>query len=466
MEYLQAVAHLYDLGQELAQLSSARFDLEQMRVLVRALGDPQQRFRSVLIAGTNGKGSTASTLASILQAAGHRTGLYTSPHLLKVNERIRINGDDIGDDDFSRMYERVEAACAPLVGSGELRHHPSFFEMLTAMAFCCFAESNVEIAVLEVGMGGRLDATNTVEPVLSIITDIALDHQQFLGNTIGEIAREKAGILRPGGIVITLPQHPEANEVIGNRALELGAKLIAPVQYMRAPVGSEVHDCYTVEVRGEPVRVESPLVGQHQQRNLALAIGAAEELDRVGTNISPRHIERGIRETRWPCRFQVVPRATGRAEVVLDIAHNPAGAWALRASVSERYAERPVTLVFGVLRDKAVGEIASILFPLAKRVVLTHANNPRAASPEEIRALAQPLLAPGTEIVCETEVRAAVSRAMKFAEPEGVIVVTGSIYVVGEALAALTGVDAERTGPPAAVVNPLRPTPLSDDKHA
>jgi dihydrofolate synthase/folylpolyglutamate synthase len=459
MEYSQAVAHLYELGQELAKLSSARFDLQQMRVLLRALGDPQQRFRSVLIAGTNGKGSTASTLAAILQAAGYRTGLYTSPHLLKVNERIRINGEDIGDDDFSRMYERVEAACAPLVASDELRHHPSFFEMLTAMAFCWFAESKVEITVLEVGMGGRLDATNVVDPVLSIITDISLDHQKFLGNTIAEIAREKAGILRPGGTVITLPQHPEANEVIGKQALEIGAKLITPVQFMRAPAGSEARDCYTVEVRGEPVRVESPLVGRHQQRNLALAIGAAEELDRIGITIAQRHIERGIRETRWPGRFQVIRGLPGRPDVVLDIAHNPAGAWALRAAISERYGERPVTLVFGVLRDKAVAEIASILFPIAKHVVLTHANNPRAASPEEIRAVGQAFLAPGTAIVCEPAVDAAVASAMTSAEPEGVIVVTGSIYVVGEALAALSR-------PRAGVIDPEKTKSSIEDQYA
>src|SRR5438874_6296955 len=176
-----------------------------MRVLAEALGHPERRFASVLIAGTNGKGSTAATLASILQAASYRTGLYTSPHLVRVNERIRINGEQISDAEFTEMYRRIHEAAQQLISGGELPHEPSFFETLTAMAFEYFASSGVEIAVLEVGMGGRLDATNIVEPVLSVITDVALDHQKFLGNTIAEIAREKAGIIRANGVLITLP---------------------------------------------------------------------------------------------------------------------------------------------------------------------------------------------------------------------------------------------------------------------
>src|SRR5512135_2734021 len=220
------------LGHELHHTPSHKFDLAHMRALLAALGDPERRFAAVLIAGTNGKGSTAATLESILRAAGHRTGLYTSPHLIRVNERIRVGGEEIADGDFARVHQRVEQAAHKLVAAGDLPWHPSFFEMLTAMAFEHFAEAGVELAVLEVGMGGRLDATNVVEPRLSVITDIALDHQKFLGSTLSEIAREKAGIIRPGGVVITLPQHPEANDVLGNTILERHARAVSAVEYV------------------------------------------------------------------------------------------------------------------------------------------------------------------------------------------------------------------------------------------
>src|SRR6476646_9824522 len=206
MSYETAVASMFALGHELASTPSHKFDLEHMRVLLRALGHPERTFPSVLIAGTNGKGSTAATLASILRASGLKTGLYTSPHLVRINERIRIDGREIGDDDFARLHGGVDSVAERLVVDGALPWHPSFFEMMTAIAFQYFADQKVEIAVLEVGMGGRLDATNVVEPLVSVITDISLDHQKFLGNTVAEIAREKVGIIRRGGAVVTLPQ--------------------------------------------------------------------------------------------------------------------------------------------------------------------------------------------------------------------------------------------------------------------
>src|SRR6476620_6036958 len=213
-----------------------------MRRLAEALGNPQRKLQSVLIAGTNGKGSTAATLASIVQAAGYRTGLYTSPHLLRPNERIQINQEPMSDAEFALTYGRVKAAAVELVERGELPWHPSFFEMVTAMAFEHFAAAGVEIAVLEVGMGGRLDATNIVDPCISIISDVALDHQQFLGNTIGEIAAEKAGIIRKNGIVVMLPQHPEANDVLGNIAMERNARAVSAVEYVPdvSPAGNTV----------------------------------------------------------------------------------------------------------------------------------------------------------------------------------------------------------------------------------
>src|ERR1700676_402995 len=220
MSYETAVARMYALGHELANAPSHKFDLTHMRVLLAALNHPERKFPGVLIAGTNGKGSTAAMLASILRASGLRTGLYTSPHLVRINERIRINRDEISEDDFALLHEVVDRTAERLVEEGELPWHPSFFEMLTAIAFEYFAQNKVEIAVLEVGMGGRLDATNVIEPRVSVITDISLDHQKFLGNTVEEIAREKMGIVRLGGVAVVLPQQPEANDVVGNTILE------------------------------------------------------------------------------------------------------------------------------------------------------------------------------------------------------------------------------------------------------
>src|SRR5271155_3234075 len=446
MSYETAVARMFALGHELAQTPSQKFDLEHMRVLLRALDHPEQCFPSVLIAGTNGKGSTAATLASILRASGLKTGLYTSPHLARINERIRVNGNAIKDDDFASLQGKVDLVAEKLVEQGELPWHPSFFEMLTAIAFEYFAQQKVDIAVLEVGMGGRLDATNVVEPRVSVITDIALDHQKFLGDTVTEIAREKAGIIRPGGIVVTLPQQPQANDVIGNTILELGARAVNAVPYV-PPVSpgsaqylvpsSEQGEAgfvyrYPLAVLGEEILVETPLVGRHQLRNVALAIAAAVELNHQGfSGITAASIERGIRETRWPGRFQVIAARRGWPEMVIDVAHNPAGAWALRAALSARYEDRPLIFVFGAMRDKAISEMTEILFPLAERVIATRPGNPRSASPEEIQQAGSRTRA---EIEAVAEVNLALEKARAAAATRGVIVVTGSIYLVGEAM--------------------------------
>ncbi len=434
---------MYALGHELAQTPSHKFDLAHMRVLLAALGHPENRFPSVLVAGTNGKGSTAATLGSILQASGLRTGLYTSPHLVRINERIRLNGEPIGDDDFALLHDVVDRTAERLVGEGDLPWHPSFFETLTAMAFEYFARLRPDMVVLEVGMGGRLDATNVVDPRLSIITDIALDHQKYLGETIAEIAREKAGIIRPGGIVVTLPQLPEANDAIGNTILSAGARAVNAVPYVppvspssgQWPAASGQGQRYPLEVCGQTIMVESPLVGRHQLRNLALAIAAAVELRHQGiTQITPGTIAQGIRQTDWPARFQVVPATADTPEYVLDVAHNPAGAWALRSTLAAAYQDgREITIVFGVMRDKAVREITEILFPIAQHVIVTHSNNPRSASPDEIRQAAARVAA-GMDIAEADNVTSALKQARKIAGPGGLIVVTGSIYVVGEAM--------------------------------
>jgi len=404
---------------------------------------------------------------------------------VRINERIRLDSQPISDDDFALLHDVVGRTAERLVGEGDLPWHPSFFEMLTAMAFEYFARNRPEMVVLEVGMGGRLDATNVVEPRVSIITDISLDHQRFLGETIPEIAREKAGIIRAGGAVVTLPQLAEANDVIGHAILDAGVRAVNAVPYVPpvSPGSAEFWETsrktltaeneegaalaekgrqrqrYPLDVLGSTITVDSPLIGRHQLRNVALAVAAAAELREQGLErITPDSIERGIRETHWPGRFQVEkatissaledltpnrqkpdqrkPRAESRkpVEYVFDVAHNPAGAWALRSTLSSVYGDRPMTMVFGVLRDKAVAEMAEILFPIAERVIATHANNPRSTTPAEIRQAAARVAG---EIGEAESVAAALEQAEEAAGPNGLVVVTGSIYIVGEAMRTL-----------------------------
>src|SRR6185312_16581251 len=448
MTYAAAVSALYALGHELGK--PRKFDLAYMVTLAEALGNPQRRFPAVLIAGTNGKGSTSATLASICRAVGYKTGLYTSPHLVNINERIQIDGEPISDAEFTEIYDRVREAGQKLVAESKLPIAPSFFEMLTAMAFEYFASARIDIAILEVGMGGRLDATNIADPCVSVITDVALDHQQYLGNTIAEIAVEKAGIIRQNGVLVTLPQHPEANDAIGRIATERNARGVSATKYVpnvtpgaarfdnlrpsATQIGQFLRTRYFMEVMGEEILLETPLVGRHQFRNIALAIAAAEELNNCGFTITAQNVADGVRDTYWPGRFQFIPSEPGMPDYILDVAHNPAGAWALRSALSEHFEGRPLTVIFGAMRDKAVTEMAQILFPLAENVIATHADNPRAATPEQIQEMAKPF----ADVLIEPSVAAALNRARAITPKNGVIVVTGSIYIVGDAFARLS----------------------------
>ncbi|MDR3751983.1 MAG: bifunctional folylpolyglutamate synthase/dihydrofolate synthase [Terracidiphilus sp.] len=435
MSYAAAIEQLNAMAPELYTRTGQprrKFSLDEIRILLGALGDPHLRFPSVLIAGTNGKGSTAATLASILTASRVRTGLYTSPHLARANERIRLDSVEITDDDFAGLYFRVHDAAQQLVLKGQLPQLPSFFEILTAQALLYFAETNVGIAVLEVGMGGRLDATNIVDPLVSIVTDISLDHTEWLGPTISAITREKAGILRPGGTLITLPQHPDANQVLGEVAAELNVCGVSAVPYMPAFVGNTAGP-YQIEALGAAVEVDSPLLGAHQQRNLALAIAAAVELATThGFPITPATLAKGIRETCWPGRLERI--AQGGVEWILDVAHNPAGAWALRAGLNTALGgESPGTLIFSCLRDKPVTEMAQILFPLFEQVILAPIHSARATTQEDLLAAAR---ATGTQAVAAESVSQALQLARQHVLDRaqgGRVVVSGSVYLVGEA---------------------------------
>ncbi len=453
MDYAGAIEHLYGLGQELAPASPGaprrKFDLATMRVLAEALGDPQTRVPSLLIAGTNGKGSTAATLASILNAAGYRTGLYTSPHLIRVNERVQLTDIDgrlkpIADDDFARMYSVVCETAERLVRNGRLPHGPSFFEILTAVAFAWFAEREAEVMVLEVGLGGRLDATNIVEPMVSVITDIALDHQDYLGDTITLIAGEKCGILRANGTLVTLPQHPEANQAIGVAATGLAVRGVNAARYIPPPTREAVkqedalpRNRYELNLEdgAAPILVDSPLAGAHQQRNLALAIATAVELRNTrGYKLTNAAIELGIQRTAWPGRLEPIGE-----DLLLDVAHNPAGAWALRAAIAALPEARPRTLIFSCLKDKDLREMSRILFPLfdssadplrrRDHLVLAPIPNPRAASVEDLLAAAEAL---GVPAHAAPHLAGALAEARRVTPAGGMIFATGSVFLVGE----------------------------------
>jgi dihydrofolate synthase/folylpolyglutamate synthase len=460
MTYEEVLAKLNALGPELASKPgkpARKFTLDAMRALLEALGHPERKFATVLIAGTNGKGSTAATLAAIGSAAGLRTGLYTSPHLLRVNERIRVSGEghdgrlaDIDDEAFAALFTLADEEASTLVLRGVLPNYPSFFELLTAVGLLYFAECGIELAVLEVGLGGRLDATNAVEPVISVITDIGMDHMDFLGNTLGEIAREKAGILREDGVLVTLSQHPEANAAIGETAVAKSvrgvdaARCLPPARQVRAANDTGAwlpRNRYDLAIDGDTVHIDSPLHGQHQQRNVALAIAAAIEL-RTNHNfaIDNRAIETGVSATYWPGRLELIASQRGFAPLLLDVAHNPAGAWTLRAAIAQIPQDKPRTLIFSCLADKAIDEMAQVLLPLfdstsgdperaQDHVIFAPIQNPRAATIEQLQEASRKLDVPAH---AASHVPGALAQAEAVTQPEGIIVATGSIFLIGE----------------------------------
>jgi len=432
-----SLAFIHSLGQEVRP--GAKFDLQQITALLDALGRPHQRFASVHIAGTNGKGSVAAGIESVLRAAGFRTGLYTSPHLERVTERIRIAGREISEPDFTAAVERVRETSAELLAAGRLPHPPSFFEVLTAVGFVALAEAAIEIGVIEVGLGGRLDATNVLAPAVAVITPIGRDHEQFLGNTLAAIAGEKAGIIKPGlPVLINAPQEPEAAEVIRDRCRELDVPLVqveAPdIPPRRLPDGT-----YEIQTgfRGHAVRLHSPLRGSHQITNTLTVLRACAALDQAGFAISPEALEEGVAATVWPGRLEKLADAP---EIFVDGAHNPPAARALAAFLDE-YAQdhpRPV-LIYGSMRDKAIEEIAAQLVPRAAAVIVTApAGHPRAASPADLEAVCWRWNVPCAQA---PNLTAALDLARRQAGHMPIFI-TGSLFLVGEARTLLLGAHA------------------------
>jgi len=436
MTYDEAVRDLLALGKELSAPRQARvqkFDLDNITRLAERMGAPHRAIPCAHVAGTNGKGSTAAILESILYASGARTGLYTSPHLERINERIRVNGLEIYDHDFASAFTRVQALIEQLLASGELAAHPTFFECLTAMAFDHFLRARVEFSIYEVGLGGRLDATNVLQPELAIITAIDFDHEEFLGHSIAEIAGEKAGILKPGSTVICAAEHPEASAVILRHAAEAG---VDPANFV--DVGAAYHlDILERSVLGARARAEClrdgwqleftvDLPGRFQLRNALTAIAGARALQARRFPLVDDAIYSGLAAVRWPGRLE---RIAERPDVYLDGTHNPAGARELAAFWREYFTGRAIHLVFGSVRDKAVDEVAGLLFPQVASVILTAARTSRAISPPALADLVAHHAA-NVEVVAEPEL--AFERALERAHPSDAVFVTGSLYLVGD----------------------------------
>ena len=433
MTYEEAVRYLLALGRELAaptQAAAAKFDLENITILTERLGRPDRAYPSAHIAGTNGKGSTAAFLESILRRASFRTGLYTSPHLEKINERMRVNFEEVSDEAFAQTFTCVRALIEELLAVGKLRAHPTYFECVTAMAFEYFAKSRVELGVFEVGLGGRLDATNIISPVVTLITRIDFDHENFLGHSLGEIAREKAGILKPGVPVVVAEQHAEAREVIVARAKELGCPILESSSTFHIDQESFEDGCIRARVTelssGGTLEIAPRLPGRFQLQNALNAVTAARFLRERGFRISDETITQGIAAAEWPGRLE---KLRSRPDIYLDGAHNPGAARELAAFWEQNLAGREIWLVYGTLRDKAIDEIAGVLFARAEEVIFTEPRTARAISAAQLAEIAG-YHATRFSIVADAE--EALESALGKAGPDDAIFITGSLYLVGQ----------------------------------
>jgi dihydrofolate synthase/folylpolyglutamate synthase len=435
VDFTESVNYLLGLGHETLTM---KLGLGNVRRVLARLGDPQREFPAVQIAGTNGKGSTAAMLESICRSAGLRTGLYTSPHLVRITERVRVGGDEISPAAFARAATVVRRASEEV--HDETGSLPTFFEQVTALALFAFREARIQLAILETGLGGRLDATTAAGAATIVITPVALDHQEHLGDTLASIAAEKAAVIRPGVAAVVTAQPPEAEAVILARCRECG---VAPRRTVPRPVveGTTADGRLRVHLK-TPLADYGPVTlalrGRHQLENAAAAVAAAEVLIERGLLPPGREaVMAGLKQAEHPGRLEWFGGT--KPPVLLDGAHNAAGAAALRAYLDE-FVRVPVTLVFGAMRDKPLAELGSLLFPAAAHLVLTEPQNPRAAPVGDlVRAVPSP--PPSSTITLAPEARDALALAGIHTPPGGVVCVSGSLYLVGEVRALL---EAER----------------------
>ena len=425
MNFDESLQYLLGLGHETLAI---KLGLRNTELLLDALQNPELSFTSVQIAGTNGKGSTAAFLDSICRVGGISIGLYTSPHLESITERIVIKGKNISTEDFARHATVIREAATRLVTQGAIEALPTFFEQLTAIALTAFREARVELAILETGLGGRLDSTTAVKAQICAITQIALDHQEYLGTDLKSIAAEKAAIIRQGSSVVIAPQEPEALETIRRQCKQVGVTpVVADKPSKIIDVSTDGRFQVTFESRESSYEnCWLGLRGHHQIENAAVAIELAEFLREKGFQISGTALKEGLQETRHAGRLELI---SSKPVILLDGAHNPAGAEMLRKYLDE-FGKRPLTIVFGAMRDKQVEEIARNLFPAADSIVVTQVNNPRSASVESMVQIAQSYVEDSLSTAnSSTE---AILLAQERTSPKGMICVTGSLYLIGE----------------------------------
>ncbi len=425
MTFEEAIEYIDRAGNEVLTMN---LGLGTIRALSDLLGRPEDSWPAVHIAGTNGKGSTSAMVEAILRVAGHRTGIYTSPHLVSVTERMRVAGEEISREEFARIAGIVREAGERLVGGegGVIASPPTSFEQVTAIAMRWFAEQQVGIGVLEVGMGGRLDATNICHPVVTAITPVGLDHQQYLGDTVAAIAGEKAGIIKPGIPVVVALQESAARKVILERAAQLGATVCDTGDLTEAIVdlgpAPEMRRRYQFSTARRRLVATLSLRGAHQSINALTAISIIDCLIEAGWQVPESAIITGLESTEWPGRLELLP---GDPPIFLDGAHNPGGAAVLRDFLATTAAGRSITLIFGAMRDKNVDEMAEILFPLADKLILSGIDSPRAFDPS--------ILAESwTQAVCAADVHEALAVARHLSPANGLIVVCGSLYLIRE----------------------------------
>src|SRR5262245_42043361 len=440
MQYADAVRYLYSLGNEVL---TAKLGLHNISTLLDALGNLHLQYDSILIAGTNGKGSVAAFVESVLRRSGLRTGLYSSPHLTRIEERVRVGGSPISTEDFARLTRQVKERVAELLEPtesghvpGRLDRHPTYFEMVTARGFCYFAECSVDLAVLEVGWGGRLDATNVVSPHVAVITNVDYDHEKYLGSRVEEIASEKAGIIKPplspeaGPLaVVCTSDDPVVRKIVEEKCRATRARCIHALDEGKVEAEPDPLGRFRISVAfppDPPLEVLIPLPGEHQVRNALAAIRALKVLQAQGFPIDAQEIKQGIEATRWPGRLEWVD---GHPPLLLDGAHNLAGAESLRNYCDRFLGSKHIVLLFGVMRDKNVAEIAGKLFPVASEIVLTAAESERSAEPAWIAAQL-----PEYQRRCHQtrNPQEGLSAARSLASANGIVLVAGSLYLIGD----------------------------------
>ena len=428
MDFENTLHYLLSLGHE---TTAIKLGLRNTELLLESLDNPHKAYQSVQIAGTNGKGSTAVVLDSICRAAGIRTGLFTSPHLVSITERVIAGGSEISPDDFAKHATTVRAAAEDLVTQGELESLPTFFEQVTAIALVAFREAGVRLAILETGLGGRLDATTVAGAEIVAITPLSLDHQEYLGDTLAAITAEKAAIIRPGVTAIIAAQPAQALDVILHRCAEFGIHPSLEIDQSRNRIEKITADGrFVISFETDEGHYENVLLGlrgRHQIVNTSVAIRIAESLRKKGFDISKTSIREGIRTAGHAGRLEF---HDGPPRLLLDGAHNPAGAQVLHEFLDE-FGSRPLTLVFGAMNDKRLEEIATILFPAADRLILTQPGNPRAAGVGRLQSLAASIV-DDERITAVPSVGQAFQLAKDATPPDGLICITGSLYLLGE----------------------------------